>query len=92
MLKAIGSRLVRVAADGGVAVRLDADAFLLVQAAAPGERSDADELLGRPIVVKESEEPLTLALGIARAEQRVFIDALVADAEAALAPARDEDH
>jgi diguanylate cyclase (GGDEF)-like protein len=90
LLKAIGSRLARVAADDGLAVRWHGDAFLLVQAAAPGEWSDADELLGRPIVVKGSEEPLTLALGIAHAEQRVSIDTLVADAEAALARTRGE--
>ena len=90
LLKAIGTRLARVASDDGLAVRWHGDAFLLVQAAAPGEWSDADELLGRPIVVKGSEEPLRLALGIAHAEQRVAIDALVADAEAALARARGE--
>ena len=90
LLKAIGSRLARVAVDDGIAVRWHGDAFLLVQAAAPGEWSDADELLGRPIVVKGSEEPLTLALGIAHAEQRIAIDALVAEAEAALARARGE--
>ena len=90
LLKAIGSRLARVAVDDGIAVRWHGDAFLLVQAAAPDEWSDADELLGRPIVVKGSEEPLTLALGIAHAEQRISIDALVAEAEAALARARGE--
>ena len=90
LLKAIGSRLSRVVSDDGLAVRWHGDAFLLVQAAAPGEWSDADELLGRPIVVKGSEEPLRLALGIAHAEQRVTIDALVADAEAALVRARAE--
>jgi len=88
LLKAIAGRLARVAGDDGLAVRWGGDAFLLVEAAATDEWSDADELLGRPIVVKGSEEPLTLALGLARAEQRVSIDALVADAEAALASAR----
>ena len=88
LLKAIGARLARMAGDDGLAVRWHGDAFLLVQAAAPGEWSDADELLGRPIVVKGSEEPLTLGLGIAHAEERVLVDALVADAEAALARAR----
>jgi diguanylate cyclase (GGDEF)-like protein len=90
LLKAIGSRLARVAVDDGIAVRWHGDAFLLVQAAVPDEWSDADELLGRPIIVKGSEESLTLALGVAHAEQRISIDALVAEAEAALARARGE--
>jgi diguanylate cyclase (GGDEF)-like protein len=90
LLKRIGNRLARVAGEDGLAVRWHGDTFLLVQSVAPSEVSDADELLGRPIVVKGSEEPLTLALGIAQAEQRVSIDSLVADAEAALARGRRE--
>ena len=88
LLKSIGSRLARVAGEDGIAVRWHGDTFLLVQVESPGEGSDADEQLGRPIVVKGSEESLTLALGIVQADKRVSIDALVADAEAALARAQ----
>ena len=89
LLKTIGSRLARVAGDDGIAIRWHGDAFLLVQAGTPDEWPDAGERLGRPIVVKGSEAPLTLALGVAQAAERVTIDALAADAEAALAIARE---
>ncbi|MDH5285788.1 MAG: diguanylate cyclase [Betaproteobacteria bacterium] len=88
MLKVIASRIARVAGEGAVAARWGGDAFLLVESGMPDAMPDAQELLGRPIVVKGAEEPLRLAIGVAQTEARVPLDRLVADAEAALAAAR----
>jgi GGDEF domain-containing protein len=88
MLKVIASRIARVAGEGAVAARWGGDAFLLVESGMPGAMPDAQESLGRPIVVKGAEEPLRLAIGVAQTEARVSLDRLVADAEAALAVAR----
>jgi len=88
LLKVIGERLSRMAGEDGLAIRWHGDAFLLVQVAAAEEGLDADSLLGRPIVVRGSQAPLTLSVGAARAEERTPIDALVASAEAELARVR----
>jgi diguanylate cyclase (GGDEF)-like protein len=88
LLKVIGERMSRMAGEDGLAIRWHGDAFLLVQVAAPDEALDADSLLGRPIVVRGSQAPLTLAVGTARTEERVAIDALVASAEESLARMR----
>ncbi len=88
LLKVIGERLTRMAGDDGLAIRWHGDAFMLVQVAAPDEAMDGDNLLGRPIVVRGSQAPLTLAVGAAHTEERAPIDALVASAEAALARMR----
>jgi diguanylate cyclase (GGDEF)-like protein len=88
LLRAIGRRLLRLAGDGGIAVRWDGDAFLLVEAAAPDAFADANELLGRPIVIKGSEEPVVLDLGIATTAEWMPIDALFVQAESALSAAR----
>jgi len=89
LLKVIGERLSRMAGEDGLAIRWHGDAFLLVQVASPDEALEADSLLGRPIVVRGSQAPLTLAVGTARTEERVPIDALVATAETALARSRE---
>jgi diguanylate cyclase (GGDEF)-like protein len=89
LLKVVGERLARVAGDDGLAIRWHGDAFLLVQVATPDEETGPGELLGRPIVVKGSQAPLTLSLGTAQTEERTTIDALVASAEAALARIRE---
>lgn len=91
MLKVIASRIARVAGEGAIAARWGGDAFLLVESGMPDAMPDAQELLGRPIVVKGAEEPLRLAIGVAQTETRVLLDRLVADAEAALAAARSSD-
>ena len=88
MLKAIAARLQRVAGDDGLAIRWGGDAFMLVQAGGADDLPEAEELLGRPIVVKGSEEPLRLALGSTETETRVAFDSLALQAEAALAIAR----
>jgi GGDEF domain-containing protein len=88
MLKAIAARLQRVAGDEGLAIRWGGDAFMLVQTGGADELPEAEELLGRPIVVKGSEEPLRLALGSTETETRVAFDTLALQAEAALAIAR----
>ena len=88
MLKAIATRLQRVAGDDGLAIRWGGDAFMLVQAGGADEMPDAEDLLGRPIVVKGSEEPLRLALGSTETQTRVAFDALALQAEAALAIGR----
>ena len=88
LLKVIGERLSRMAGDDGIAVRWHGDAFLLVQGATADDDAKADSLLGRPIVVRGSQAPLTLAIGVARTQAREAIDAMVASAEAALARAR----
>jgi diguanylate cyclase (GGDEF)-like protein len=88
LLKAIASRLARIAGEDGLAARWSGDAFLLVEAAAPGDFADARERLGRPIVVKGSADPVTLSLGIAETDERLPIDTLVSRAEASLAAAR----
>ena len=88
LLKAIGERLARVAGEDGLAIRWHGDAFLVVQVDSPDETLAIDDVLGRPIVVKGSQAPLTLAIGSARTEERMTLDALVASAEAALARAR----
>ena len=88
LLKVIGERIVRMAGEDGLAIRWHGDAFLLVQVAAPEEALEADGLLGRPIVVRGSQAPLTLAVGTASTDERATIDALVASAEGALARAR----
>lgn len=88
MLKVIASRIARVAGDDAVAARWGGDAFMLAQSGPPDDMPDAQELLGRPIVVKGTDEPLRLMLGIAQTQSRVPLDQLVAEAEAALAAAR----
>jgi diguanylate cyclase (GGDEF)-like protein len=88
LLKVIGERVARMAGEDGLAIRWHGDAFLLVQAASPDEALEADGLLGRPIVVRGSQAPLTLAVGTASTDERATIDALVASAEGALARAR----
>ena len=88
LLKAIGARLARLAGDDGIAARWHGDAFLWIEAASPGAFADANELLGRPIVVKGSAEPLTLSIGIAETSERTPVDMLVGRAESALASAR----
>lgn len=88
LLKAIGERLSRVTGDDGLAIRWSGDAFLLVQVSQPEDEAEADDFLGRPIVVKGTDAPLTLAVGSARASERVAIDALVTSAEEALARVR----
>lgn len=88
MLKVIAARLQRVAGENGVAMRWSGDAFMLVQAGSDDGMPDSDELLGRPIVVKGSQEPLQLAVGSAETETRVAFDALAAQAEASLGRAR----
>jgi diguanylate cyclase (GGDEF)-like protein len=91
LLKAIGARLVRLAGEQGVAARWHGDTFLLLQAGSTDDLGDADELMGRPIVVKGNDEPLQLQLGVAVTELRVPIDKLVSDAEAALSSGRARD-
>ena len=88
ILKTIAARLARLAGEEGVAVRWHADTFLLVESAAPGALADAGDLLGRPIVVKGAEEPLTLSVGSAETLERVPVDRLIGDAEASLALAQ----
>jgi GGDEF domain-containing protein len=88
MLKAIAARLKRVAGDEGLAIRWGGDAFMLVQTGGADELPEPEELLGRPIVVKGSEEPLRLALGSTQTETRVAFDTLALQAEASLAIAR----
>ena len=85
LLKVIGERLLRMAGEDGLAVRWHGDTFLLVQETSPDEDMNAHSLLGRPIVVRGSQAPLTLAVGTARTEVRAPVDALVAIAEADLA-------
>jgi diguanylate cyclase (GGDEF)-like protein len=84
MLKVIAARIARVAGDDTVVARWGGDAFLIVQSGPPDAMPDAQELLGRPIVVKGTDEPLRLALGVAQTQERVPLDQLVAAAEAAL--------
>lgn len=91
LLKAIGARLARLAGEEGVAARWHGDTFLLLQAGSADDLVDANELMGRPIVVKGNEEPLQLQLGVAATELRMPIDKLVSDAEAALAAGRGRD-
>jgi diguanylate cyclase (GGDEF)-like protein len=91
MLKVIATRIARVAGEGAVAARWGGDAFLLAQAGPADGLPDTQELLGRPIVVKGTDEPLRLVLGIAQTQSRVPLDQLVAEAEAALAAARGRD-
>lgn len=88
MLKVVASRLARLAGESGVAARWSGDAFVLVEAGSKDAMPDAEPLLGRPIVVKGSPEPLQLAFGLAESDERVTFDALVARAEADLAAAR----
>jgi diguanylate cyclase (GGDEF)-like protein len=88
LLKAIAARLSRLAGDDGVAARWHGDAFLWIEAASAGGFADAGELLGRPIVVKGSAEPLTLSIGLGETSERTPVDALVGRAESALAVAR----
>ena len=88
MLKVVASRLARIAGETGVAARWSGDAFVLVEAGSAEAMPDAEPLLGRPIVVKGSPEPLQLAFGLAESDERVAFDALAARAEAALAKAR----
>jgi diguanylate cyclase (GGDEF)-like protein len=87
MLKVIATRIGRVGGEGAVAMRWSGDAFLLVQAGSADDMPDAHDLLGRPIVVKGAEEPLTMTVGVAAADARVPFDQLAAEAEAALASA-----
>jgi diguanylate cyclase (GGDEF)-like protein len=88
MLKVIGARLARLAGDDAIAMRWSGDAFLLVQSGKADDMPDARESLARPIVVKGSEEPLQLALGVAESDARTPLDELAAEAEAALAADR----
>lgn len=88
MLKVIAARIARVAGEDAVVVRWGGDAFLIAQSGPPDDMPDAQELFGRPIVVKGADEPLRLVLGIAHAPSRVPLDQLVAEAEAALAALR----
>jgi diguanylate cyclase (GGDEF)-like protein len=88
MLKVIAARIARVAGEGAVTMRWSGDAFVLVQSGPADDLPDARDLLGRPIVVKGADEPLTLAVGIATSAVKAPFDRLVADAEAALASAR----
>jgi diguanylate cyclase (GGDEF)-like protein len=88
LLATIGQRLSRIAGDDGVAARWDGDAFLLAQAGAADAFADASESLGRPIVVKGSDEPVMLDLGVATTAERIAVDALIARAEVALRAAR----
>jgi diguanylate cyclase (GGDEF)-like protein len=84
MLKVIAARVARVAGEGAIVARWGGDAFLVVQSGPPDDMPDAQALLGRPIVVKGTDEPLRLALGVAQTQERVPLDQLVAAAEAAL--------
>jgi diguanylate cyclase (GGDEF)-like protein len=88
LLKAIGARLARLAGSEGLAIRWHGDTFLLAEASAPDAFHDAQALLGRPIVVKGADEPVTMSLGIAETDARIGVDELVARAESALAASR----
>lgn len=88
ILKAIAARLSRLAGETGIAIRWHGDTFVLVHSAVPGALPNAGELLGRPIVVRGSDEPVTLSIGSAETAERVAVDRLIAEAEDALAGAR----
>lgn len=86
LLKALGARLASIAGERGIAMRWSGDRFLLVQAV-PEEDDAATlaELIGRPLVVKGSGEPVHLSYGEASTDKPMPFDTLVAEAEVRLA-------
>ena len=88
LLQAIGSRLEQLAGKEGVAIRWHGATFLLLQSSAADDLPDEHEMLGRPMIVKGVQEPVTLALGAAQTEVKLPIDSLLAQAEAALSTVR----
>ncbi len=88
LLKAVGARIARVAADQGVVMRWGGDEFMLVRAAAPGEPPEIEHALGRAIVVRGADEAVTLSVGAVQTEQSAPFESLAARAGAALAEAR----
>lgn len=86
LLKALGARMASIAGERGMAMRWSGDRFLLLQAV-PEQDSAATlaELIGRPLVVKGSGDPVRLSYGETCADKPTPFDALVAEAEARLA-------
>lgn len=88
VLKTFGGRLAKAAASDGVALRWDGDRFVLVQAAAEGDFRPIDDLVARTIIVMDRDEPVTLSVGVAEANDKVPFEVLLGRAEAALRATR----
>jgi diguanylate cyclase (GGDEF)-like protein len=88
LLKAVASRIARVAGDRGIAMRWSGDQFMLVRAVTPGEPPQIEEALGRAIVVRGAEEAVTLSVGAVQTEESAPFESLAARAGEALVEAR----
>jgi GGDEF domain-containing protein len=71
LLKAVAARVTRIAGDEGVALRWSGDEFMLVRGIASGEPTEFEDSLGRSIVLRGADEPITLSTGAAQTDTRV---------------------
>jgi len=88
VLKSFAQRLTRAAGDAGLALRWDGDRFVVIQAGPEGDFAAVDEIVARAIVVKGQDEPVTLSVGVAEANEPVTFERLLGRAEVALRVAR----
>lgn len=88
LLKAVAARVTRIAGDEGVALRWSGDEFMLVRGIASGEPTEFEDSLGRSIVLRGADDPITLSTGAAQTDARVPFESLAARAEEALADGR----
>jgi diguanylate cyclase (GGDEF)-like protein len=88
LLKAVAARIDRVAGQDGVSMRWSGDEFMLARAVSPGEPADFVEGLGRSIVLKGADAPITLSLGVAQTDTSVPFESLAARAEEMLVSER----
>jgi len=88
LLKAVAARIARVAGDHGIAMRWSGDEFMLVRGVASGEPAEFEEALGRAIVLRGADDPITLSVGAAQTEDITPFESLAARAGEALVEAR----
>ena len=84
VLKAVGARLERAVGEDGVAIRWGGDEFVVVHAGLTDTLAGVAADVGRPIVVKGFDLPVTVAVGRAETTSREPFEALVARAMAAV--------
>lgn len=89
LLKSIAGRLADVAGAGGLAMRWSGDQFVVVVTGSTEALPRVDEQIARAIVVKGLDRPVSLSIGVAEARESAPFDALVAEAESALAARRE---